>query len=407
MTKIALIRERKQPADRRVALSPPQVKQALKRWPALQIWVEKSPERVFPDSAYEAAGAILVERATEADILLGIKEVPVNELMAHKTYLFFSHTIKKQPYNQKLLQKILANNIRMIDYECLSWPKGDRILGFGRWAGIVGAYNAMLVWGRKYGAYELKPAHGCKDYQELRSELKKAQLPAIKIALTGSGRVASGSLEIMAQLGIREVRPAELRNAHFNEPVFALLENEHLYSRKDGKAWNRSDFFANHDHYEGIFQPYLSHVDMLINGMYWEDDMDALFQKADTAKSDFRMRVIADITCDVEGSVPITMRATPINDPVFGWDGTLQQTTAPYLPDTIDVMAVTNLPAELPSSASEEFGDAMLQHILPLLIEGDRDRILERATLTHMNRTLTPDYEYLKDYAAGNDEPAS
>lgn len=407
MIKIALIRERKQPADRRVALSPAQVKQTLERWPSLQIWVEKSPERVFSDSAYEEVGALLVERATEADILLGIKEVPVSELIAHKTYLFFSHTIKKQAYNRQLLQQILAKNIRLIDYECLSWPKGNRILGFGRWAGIVGAYNAMLVWGRKFRLYELKPAHACKDYEELCNELKKVQLPAIKIALTGSGRVASGSLEIMAELGIREVSPAEMLNSHFDEAVFTLLENENLYRRKDGKSWNRDDFFARHANYESIFEPYLNQVDMLINGMYWEDDMDALFKKGDTAKTDFRMRVIADITCDVEGSVPITMRATPINDPVFGWDGLLQRTTVPYLPNTIDVMAVTNLPAELPSSASEEFGNAMLEHILPLLIEGDRDHILERASITNMKGDLNPNYEYLKDYAAGLDEPTS
>jgi saccharopine dehydrogenase (NAD+, L-lysine-forming) len=342
-----------------------------------------------------------VDYAHDADVLLGIKEVPVSELIPQKTYLFFSHTIKKQPYNQKLLQSVLEKQIELIDYECLSWPKGDRILGFGRWAGVVGAYNAMLVWGEKYGHFKLKAAHACADYGELQHELTKVNLPAIKIGLTGKGRVGKGALELLGHMGIPEVSPTELLNQSFNEAVFANLDNEDLYQRKDGKQWEKSDFYNNHSNYEGIFRPYMSELDMLINGMYWEESMEPLFSKEDTAKADFKIRVIADITCDVEGSVPITMKATPINDPVFGWDRSVQKVCPPYMADTIDVMAVTNLPAELPSSASEEFGESMMEHILPLLIEGDQQDILKRAAITNKQGNLNELYLYLGDYAFG------
>jgi alanine dehydrogenase len=399
--KFALISEKKLPADSRVALSPTHAKEFVQKFPDAELLVESSDTRIFTDQDYRNEGIEVVDSVQDCDILLGIKEVPTSELIQGKTYLFFSHTIKMQAYNQKLMAAFLEKNITMIDYECLEWEKGGRVLGFGRWAGIVGAYNGLLTWGLKHKSFSLKPAYKCRNYAELKSEFKKVKLPNIKIALTGTGRVASGALEIMEELGIQELDAEKYLAANVEKPVFHRLRNRDIYYLKaNPDSWDRTHFYNNHTDYACKFEPYLSETDLLINGFYWEDDLPALFTKSQTKNADFRIKVIADITCDVEGSIPITFKATSIEDPTFGWDASKQEVTPPYLENTIDVMAVTNLPTEMPASASEDFGHALLNHILPLFVKDDPDAILERATIVK-NGKLCPDFEYLSDYAAG------
>lgn len=367
----------------------------------LTIVCQSSNDRIFIDQDYYEAGVEVVENVEDCDVLLGVKEVPVPELIPGKTYLFFSHTIKMQPYNQKLMKAFVEKRISMIDYECLEWPQGGRVLGFGRWAGIVGAYNGLLTWGKKYGSFNLKPAHHCKDYDELKSELKKVVLPPIKITLTGTGRVASGALEILNYLNIEQTDPAEFLAQSPDRPIFTNLRNRDIYYLTDDPDhWDRGHFYENHEAYSCKFEPYLSETDLLINGFYWEDDLPALFTKDDTANSDFRIKVIADITCDVEGSIPITFKATSIEDPTFGWNPARKSVTPPYLPGAIDVMAVTNLPTEMPASASEDFGNALGEHIIPLFLNNDPDGILKNATITDSGK-LTPPFEYLEEYAKG------
>lgn len=396
---IGLIRERKQPADARVALTPAQAVELMETIPAFRVVAERSPERVFDDEAYRSMGIELVETANNADILMGIKEVPAEHLIPGKTYLFFSHTIKKQPHNRDMFRAMAAKRITLIDYECLTWPGGGRILGFGRWAGIVGAYNGFLTWGRKTGTFDLKPAHHCRDFSDLLEQLRQIQLPPVKIALTGEGRVGGGAREVLEQIGIKNVAPDELE-VTYGEPVYAVFTNQDLYRRKDNMPWDRHHFYKNHTEYISTFNPYLRHIDLLINGLYWESDMPPLFTKEDSRAKDFKIKVIADISCDVEGSVPITIKATTIGNPVFGWDVVRQEATAPYLPGTIDVMAVPNLPTELPASSSEEFGSDLLQHVLPLFLEDPED-ILTNATLLDQGR-LTEKFKYLEDYLEGN-----
>ncbi len=397
--KFCLIKERKKPADRRVALVPAQARALMDEFPDFKVLIERSEERCIVDEAYTSLGITAVDECTECDVLLGIKEVPEEYLIPDKTYMFFSHTIKKQPYNQKMLRAMAANGITLIDYECLVWPEGGRILGFGRWAGIVGAYNAFLTWGRKMGTFDLKPAYKCEHHEELLSQLKEVILPPIKIALTGEGRVSGGAIDILRYMNIRQVQPNELSKP-YNEPVYAVFSNRDIYQRKDGSPWDTKHFYANHNAYEGIFSKHLADIDILINGFYWENDMAALFTKENTRSADFRIKVIADITCDVEGSVPVTMKATTIADPTYGWDRVHQKVTLPYLPDTIDVMAVSTLPAELPASSSEEFGTDLLKHVLPLF-KNDQQGILANATILKKGK-LTEKYSYLTDYLMGS-----
>jgi len=398
---IALIKERKSPHDLRVALTPNQCRILKELFPDLDIVVESSEDRTFKDAEYKEAGIKVVELATNADVLMGIKEVPIASLLNNKTYFFFSHTIKKQAYNKVMLQEIIRKQIRLIDYECLEYPEGRRLLGFGHWAGVVGAYNGLLTWGKKYKTFDLKPAYECADYDELKLELQKIadHLPKLRIGLTGTGRVSNGALEVLRFIGIEEVSPEDFIAKTYDKPVFTNFLNHHIYKKKEhpNDEWDMHHFYTNHQSYRGDFSKYLPHTDLLINGFYWEPSLDPLFTKADTAEENFAIKVIADITCDVEGSIPITLRATYPSDPTFGWDPKNQKEIPPFSPNGIDVMAVTVLPTELPKNASADFGEMISEHVIPLLVNGDKHDILKRATITQGGK-LTEKFGYLTDY---------
>ncbi|MDA8886011.1 NAD(P)-dependent oxidoreductase [Bacteroidia bacterium] len=398
--KIGLIREWKQPADKRVALTPELCLEFKKRHPKVELVVEKSPDRTYLESEYEKAGVLVVSDVTDCDVLIGIKEVPVDKLIPNKTYLFFSHTIKAQPYNRDLLQAILEKNISLIDYEPLTWKEGGRILGFGKWAGVVGAYNAFLTWGKKTGKFDLPPAYETNDYEKSMELLAQLDLGKTRVVYTGNGRVAQGIQEVLELMKIRETSPQEFISQPPRGAYFTQLTSWDLYHRKDGGDWDINHFYNNHKEYCCEFDNFLPYTDILINGFYWEDDLPALFSKKDTKSDNFNIQVIADITCDVEGSVPITMEATDIYNPTFGWSRKGQKQVEPYGENTIDVMAVTNLPTEMPKNASTEFGTFMLDHIIPLLINGDEDGILKRARLTE-NGKLTDEFSYLQDFVEG------
>lgn len=393
---IGLIRERKTPPDVRVALTPVQCVSLMKRYPGTKVFVETSPSRCFPDEAYLAEGIPVVEHLDHCDLLLGIKEVPKEYLLEEKTYLFFSHTIKKQPHNKEMLQDIIKKRITLIDYETLRWEKGNRVLGFGRFAGIVGAYNGLLTYGKKKKIFSLKPAHACHNYAEVMQQALSIEVPPIKIVLTGAGRVANGALEFLRNLRIAEVTPEAFLTQEFYKPVFVHLNSHELYKRKDGGAWDTAHFYHHHEEYESQFFPFLSETDLLLNGIYWTQDLPRLFAKEDTRGPHFKIQVIADISCDVDGSVPITYQATRIDDPVIGWSRTLQAPCAPFQDDSIDIMAVGNLPNELPSDASEEFGETLLQSVFPEFYQS-KSRMIEEATIAS-GGALGKHYRYLSDY---------
>ena len=396
---IGLIRERKSPADVRVALTPVQCVALQNRFPEIKVLVESSPDRCFSDEEYQQAGIEVVTDMSVCDTLLGIKEVPTAALLPNKSYFFFSHTIKKQPYNRDMLVDILNKNITLIDYETLRWENGQRVLGFGRFAGIVGAYNGILTWGRKMQSFQLKPAHQCEYYRELLAEAAAVDIGNIKIVLTGGGRVANGALDFLRNLRITEVTPYQFIHREFNEPVFVHLNSPEIYRHKEGKAWNTEYFYKHHHEYESSFGDFLPHCDLLMNGIFWTADLPPLFEKADTAKSNFRMRVIADISCDVDGSVPITWKATTIQDPTIGWSRSTQQPCEPFAADSIDIMAVGNLPNELPCDASEEFGENLIHYVFPEYLK-EKSRMIEEATISS-NGKLTAGYNYLLDYVGG------
>lgn len=399
MVKIGLIRERKKPADNRVALTPVQCKHIMAKYPGVQIVVEPSDNRCYKDEEYASEGITVSADLSDCDVLLGVKEVPVECLLSDKTYFFFSHTKKKQPHNQHLMHALIEKRIRMIDYECLTFKDEQRILGFGLFAGIVGAHNGLLTYGKKFGAYTLPPAHTVDDFPALINTYRKNRLPALKIAITGSGRVAAGIVEVMTHLDIESVEPEDYLTHQYDYPVYTHLKGSKLYARKDNNLFFRDDFHANPQMYKCLFTNYIAQTDILMNGIYWDEHIARLFEKKDIQRKDWRISVIADITCDVDGSVPINIGASTIAEPVYGIRRSNFEKAPPYQPGTniIDVMAVDNLPNELPKDASHYFGAHFEKYVLKELLEGDSD-IIRRATICEDGK-LTPEYEYLADYA--------
>lgn len=393
---IGILAERKKPEDNRAGLTPADAAYLKKVFPLLDIVVERSNFRVFKDEEYANLGLQLVTRASTSDILVGVKEVPIEELIPNKTYLFFSHTIKKQPYNKNRLQALVDKNCTLIDYECLEDNKGQRLIGFGKWAGIVGTYNGFRTYFKKHKQQTLSPAHQMLDYDALRTKLKNSKIPEMKIVFTGTGNVSYGIREVLNYLKIKEVSPSTFLNTP-SGTIFTQLKDEHLYQRKNGEHFEKQHFFKNHNAYKSIFKPYLFAADLLINGMFWENDMEPLFSKDDLSQ-DVRIKTIADITCDVEGSIPITWKATTIEDPIIGWDLKTQKPGKPFENNTIDIMSVTNLPSELPKSASEDFSKKMRTLIIPELL--NNGKIIKEATLVS-NGNICSKYAYLDNWLKG------
>jgi alanine dehydrogenase len=401
MLQIGLIREEKTPPDMRVAFSPSRCADICQRFPDIRLFAAPSASRCFTDQEYRDNGVAIQEDLSHCAVLFGVKEVPVHRLMPGKTYFFFSHTKKKQPYNQRLMQEMIARKITLIDYECLTYEDGQRILGFGFYAGVVGAHNGLLTYGRKWQLYDLPKAHQCRDYQEMAESYLNIALPPVKIAVTGSGRVASGIFDLMHRFNISEVSPEDFCTHTYTHPVFTRLHGGQLYARKQDGGYDRDEFHHAPERYDCLFAKYIPHTDILMNGIYWDARIPRLFEREAIAAADFKMSVIADITCDVNGSVPINIAASSIADPVYGIDRTTAQRTAPFQANAhvIDVMAVDNLPNELPRDASAFFGGHLEKYVLPELLK-DQSDILDRATICR-NGLLTPQFAYLSDYAYG------
>src|SRR5436190_3283265 len=396
MTRIGLIREGRQPADNRVALTPAQCKWILKNSSDIEIKAQHSTSRCFSDKEYQMAGVEVKEELSDCDLLFGIKEVPIDQLIPGKTYLFFSHTKKKQPRNRGMLKTILDRNITLIDYECLEHDDGQRIIGFGFFAGVVGAHNGMMAYGNRTGLYKLQRVYKQRSFRELIHTYFGVRLPNVKIAVTGSGRVAHGILEIMNLMGIHEVEPEDYLRRRFSYPVYTQLKAAELYRSRITGKYSRPDFHDHPENYECLFLPYTEQTDILMNGVYWDKTVPRLIEKKDVHPETFIIQTIANITDDAEGSVPINLGDQTIEDPVYGVDKKTLAKTEPYLRSSIDVMAVGNLPNELPRDASRYFGEQLIKFVLEDLLKGG-SQIITRATIAK-NGKLTAPFEYLTDY---------
>jgi hypothetical protein len=399
---IGVIKEGKVPPDFRVPLTPKQCKAIEAIYPEVKVVVQKSTIRTFKDEEYANEGIELVDSLENCDIIFGVKEVQIEDLIPNKTFFFFSHTIKKQPYNRALLQTLLEKKIRLVDYEVIKDKYNKRVIGFGRYAGIVGCYNAFLTFGLKSKTYELKPAHLCADRKEVEEELKKVVLPQnFRILLTGFGRVGHGAQEIIDLLPIKEVSPEEFLSKEFKEPIYAQLEVEDYYGRKDGGEFLKSEFYLNPELYKSTFGRYVSKTDMYIPCHFWSAKSPIILSQEDLQALNNRIQVIADISCDVNGPIAATIRASKIGNPIFGYNPQTGKEVDYLNEGAIAVMSIDNLPCELPKDASEDFGNELLKHVLPKLFGEDPDNMIANGTQTNLDGELTEGFKYLENYSKG------
>jgi len=400
--KLGIIREGKVPPDSRVLFTPEQCVALQKKY-NIQFVVQPSPGRCLPDEAYRAAGITVQEDIADCEVFMGIKEVPKDQLVANKKYFFFSHTIKAQPYNRTLLQKILKENITLFDYEVLTNEKNQRVIAFGRFAGIVGAHNGMMTYGNRTKAFDLEQMHKYDDYAAAIAYYKTLSFPKMKIVVTGTGRVANGAAEVLDYMEIKKVSPQDFLNKEYEEAVYTQLDCiDYAAPKNANKAFELMDFFKNPQDYKSIFEPYTKVADLMVNGIYWANEAPAFFTKEDMKKEAFNIQVIADVTCDIApvASIPSTLFATTIAKPVFGYDPEKEAAVEPYQAHTVDMMTIDNLPNELPKDASKSFGEQFTEHVMEELLGLKDTGMLERAMIANEGQ-LGPHFQYLGDYVKG------
>jgi len=395
--KFGIIKERKNPPDRRVVFSPEELIQLKSQFPTAEIVVESSDIRVFSDEDYSKLGINVSNDMSECDVLFGVKEVPVDALIPNKKYFFFSHTIKKQPYNRKLLQALLEKNIEFYDHETIVDESFNRLIGFGRYAGIVGTYNAFRAFGIKFGLFSIPKAETLSGKEELVAKLKRTILPPIKVVLTGCGKVGNGAKEILDAMKMKQVSVENFLSKKYSEPVYVQIDVLDYYKRKDGKSLGKNDFYSNPTEYTSDFERFTKVSDIFIAGHFYGNDAPPILTQEMLQANDCNIKVVADISCDVNGPIACTIKASTIAEPLFGYLPSEHKEVDVFHPAAIVVMSVDNLPCELPKDASEGFGEMFMKHVIPAFFNGDKDGILQRAKMTE-NRKLTKRFEYLQDF---------
>ena len=400
--KFGIIKERKNPPDRRVVFSPGKLKEFKNKFNTATLLVESSDIRVFSDQQYKEAGFEVTQDMTGCDVLFGVKEVPIAALIPNKKYFFFSHTVKKQPYNRALMRAILDKNIELYDHETITKKNGNRLIGFGRYAGIVGAYNGFRAIGLKNTSFTLPKAETLAGQQELIEALKGIDIPKYKILLTGNGKVAYGAKEMLDALHIKQVSVQDYIENSFDEPVYCLADVLDYNKHKEDKNTTNTHFYAHPGAYTSDFYRFAKVTDFFIAGHFYGNGAPFLFTREDAKSNDFKIKFVADISCDVDGPVASTIRASTIADPIYGYDPKSESEVSYTSENAIVVMAVDNLPCELPMDASEGFGALFLENVIPAFFNDDKEGVLKRSKMT-ANGKLTARFAYLQDYIDGKE----
>ena len=398
--KFGIIKERKTPPDRRVVFTPEELKRLKTEHPEAEIKVETSDIRIYDDSQYTDCGIEVASDMTDCDVLFGVKEVPIAALIPNKKYFFFSHTIKKQPYNRDLLRAILDKNIELYDHETIVDANNKRLIGFGRYAGIVGAYNGIRGFGIKYDLFVLPKAETLNTKDDLIMRLRRQTLPNIKIVLTGHGKVGMGAKEILDGMKIKEVSLTDYLTKKYSEAVYTQIDTLDYNKRKDGKESSKQDFYQNPEAYVSDFERFTKVSDVFMAGHFHGNGAPDILTNEMLRAHDNKIQVVADISCDVAGPIACTTKASTIADPFFGYLPSEHKEVSYTHPASILVMSVDNLPCELPRDASEGFGETFMDHVIPAFFNNDKDGILARAKMTE-NGKLTPRFAYLQDYVDG------
>lgn len=398
--KFGIIKERKNPPDRRVVFSPDELARIKQQYQGVSIKVESSDIRIFTDEQYKNLGIEVTNDISDCDVLFGVKEVPVEDLIPNKAYFFFSHTIKKQPYNRKLLQAVLEKKIDLYDHETIVDSHDRRLIGFGRYAGIVGTYNSIRAFGIKFELFKLPKAETLSGREALIAHLKRLVLPPLKFVITGTGKVGSGVKEILDAIKVKEVSVENYLTKNYTQPVYTQIDVLEYNKRNDGQVLDFTDFYKNPQEYVSDFERFTKVSDIYITGHFHANEAPVILTREMLQSKDCKIKVVADISCDVNGPIACTLRSSTIAEPLYGYLPTENKEVDIFHPAAIVVMAVDNLPCELPKDASEGFGEMFMEHVIPAFFNKDKDGILQRAKITEKGK-LTPRFSYLQDYVDG------
>ncbi|WP_347049750.1 NAD(P)-dependent oxidoreductase [Flavobacterium olei] len=398
--KFGIIKERKNPPDKRVVFSPNELNRLKQLYPEASVKVESSDIRIFSDDAYKSMGITVADDISDCDVLFGVKEVPVENLIPDKAYFFFSHTIKKQPHNRKLLQAILEKNIDLYDHETIVDELDRRLIGFGKYAGMVGVYNGIRAFGIKFELFKLPKAETLSGKDAMITQLKRITMPALKFVLTGTGKVGSGAKEILDAIKVKEITIDNYLNKKYAQAVYVQLDVLEYNKRKDGEMLDFKDFVNHPDEYESDFEKFTKVSDIYFAGHFYANNAPLILTKEMLNASDCKLKVVADISCDVNGPIACTIRSSTIEEPLYGYFPLEDREVDLFHPAAVAVMAVDNLPCEIPKDASEGFGEQFMQHVIPAFFNGDKDGILQRAKITEKGK-LTERFSYLQDYVDG------
>ena len=398
--KFGIIKERKSPPDRRVVFSPNELAKLKQLYHEASVEVESSDIRIFTDVQYKSMGITVTEDVTDCDVLFGVKEVPVENLIPNKAYFFFSHTIKKQPYNRKLLKAILEKNIDLYDHETIVDAENRRLIGFGKYAGMVGVYNGIRAFGIKFELFKLPKAETLAGKDALITHLKRLTLPPLKFVLTGTGKVGSGAKEILDAIKVKEVTVENYLTKNYAQSVYVQLDVLEYNKRIDGQVLDFNDFTSHPEAYVSDFEKFTKVSDIYYAGHFYDNAAPMILTQEMLNASDCKLRVVADISCDVNGPIACTLRSSTIEEPIYGYLPLENKEVDVFHPAAIVVMAVDNLPCEIPKDASEGFGEQFMEHVIPAFFNGDKDGILQRAKITEKGK-LTPRFAYLQEYVDG------
>lgn len=400
--KIALIKETKVPIDNRVAFSPKQMAQLQNDYPEHQFVVQRSDVRSFADEEYREAGLSLVEKVEDCDILFGIKEAQIDTLIPNKHYIFFGHIAKMQAYNRPLLQAFINKGITFTDYEYMVDNAGIRVCAFGWWAGIVGVYYTLRGYGLRHKLFELPKPDRRFTLDGLTLALKSIPLPAIKILVTGNGRVSQGAQHILDAIGAHRLTEEQFLSAEtVSQLSYTVADVDKLVKRSDGESFSWSHFTQHASSYESDFMRWGTAADILVCAHFWAPEAPVYLSEEDLRNPQLRIKMIGDVTCDIQGSVKSTLRSTTHDEPYFDYNPqSATEEEAFSSNNNITVMAVDTCPNALAMDTSAYFGDMLMQHVMPGLLSGNHSDVVLRGTILNKGK-LTERFAYLEDFANG------
>lgn len=394
---IGILKESKA-KEHRVPLTPADAQLLLENYPNLLIKAEPSEKRVYTNRQYTNVGVKITDNLLDCNLLLGLKEVDIQKVIPGKTYLFFAHVAKMQHRKKSYFKQLASKKITLVDYEYLTNKNEKRIAAFGYWAGIAGLYNAFYALGKRYKTFELPLVSSFSSFNALFNKLNNLVLPPVKIIITGAGNSAKGVSDTLKKLGIKGVSQSAFLNKSFNFPVYCILSPRQFLVQKDGLPYSKADFKANRDQYISIFHQYAEVADLYFACHYWENNMPLLLTNNHLASKESRLKIVADISCDINGPIACTLKESTIENPFYDFNPLTQNIEPAFSsPDNINVMAVGNLPTMLPFDSSNYFSDVLTKKILPHFISEKDCEIIENATLLK-NGQLTCAFNDLYDY---------